>query len=278
MRAVTAFIIAAIYCLVLLVRPGKLWPAPVAKIMASSSSAVYGFTRSILGTIGVDHPSTELNQGMYLIVVSGLIPLAAALLLLRTTPASLGCRAPNRTGWRLLILGYLLATPFLYFMAKGSGMQTYYLPTMKRAGVAAFLSYYTINMLTEHLLFHGVMLAAFRSSGRWPTTIPGKPTQPATGCCTGIKNWLGIGVNYREPGENVAAAWLGLPTGCGFAIIASAVLFALVHVGKDWREAALSFPGGLALAYIAYRGNSWATPFLLHAMTAGTTLGLMLIL
>ena len=81
-----------------------------------------------------------------------------------------------------------------------------------------------------------------------------------------------------ENGENAVAAWLGLMPGCGFAIFASAALFALIHVGKDWREAALSFPGGLAIAYIAYRGDSWLIPFLLHSMTAGVTLGLVLLL
>ena len=51
----------------------------------------------------------------------------------------------------------------------------------------------------------------------------------------------------------------------------------MVHLGKDWREAVLSLPGGIAVAYVAYRGDSWGIPFLLHALTAGTTLGIMLI-
>jgi membrane protease YdiL (CAAX protease family) len=64
--------------------------------------------------------------------------------------------------------------------------------------------------------------------------------------------------------------WIGLPADCVPAILTSTTLFGLVHVGKDPRELLLSLPGGVALAYIAYRTNSWLTVFVLHLATAGT--------
>ena len=60
-------------------------------------------------------------------------------------------------------------------------------------------------------------------------------------------------------------------------MVTSATLFGVVHIGKDPREMLLSVPGGLALAYVAYRSNSWLIPYILHLATAGTALALMMI-
>ena len=276
-RTVLASIIAGIYCLVLLAPASLIWPEPLARIMATVKSSVYGLTGKLLIALGWQRPGIELQQGAYLMLVGLAVPLVAALLLLRATPASLGFRSPNRTGWRLLVAGFVLTFPFLIFMAYGAGMRSYYLPAMKRAGTMPFLAYYAINMLTEHCLFHGVLLGAFRPTGRWPNSPPPAPATPASGCCAGLRSWLGIGLVRVDPEPHAVAAWLGLAPACGYAIVASGMLFALVHVGKDWREAALSLPGGIAIAYVAFRGNSLLIPLLLHALTAGTTLALMLL-
>jgi membrane protease YdiL (CAAX protease family) len=69
--------------------------------------------------------------------------------------------------------------------------------------------------------------------------------------------------------------WIGLPSGCVPAILTSAMLFSLVHVGKDPRELMLSLPGGLALAYISYRTDSWLTVLVLHLATAGTACAML---
>ncbi len=277
-RVGIAFVVTAFYCLAMLVRPAQIWPEPIVNIMLSSSNAVYEILRAFLSAAGFEHPSPELVNGAYWLTASGIVPLMAAMLLLRATPTSLGCRRLNRTGWRLLVLGFIVAMPFVYFMAMGLGMRAYYLPELARAGGIAFLVYYLIIMLAQHFFFHGVMLAAFRSDGRWPAPLPSAKTGYVSGCCPRVRRWLGIGLGQRGHVRNTIASWWGLAPGCGFAIFASAALFALVHIGKDWREATLAFPGGLAMAYIAYRGDSWLIPFFLHALTAGATLGLMLLL
>ena len=43
----------------------------------------------------------------------------------------------------------------------------------------------------------------------------------------------------------------------------------MAHLTKDPRELMLSLPGGIALAFLAYRSNSALVPFLTHAGTAG---------
>jgi membrane protease YdiL (CAAX protease family) len=75
------------------------------------------------------------------------------------------------------------------------------------------------------------------------------------------------------PRSSRIARWLGLPEGCLWAMTLQALLFGLVHFGKAPAELLMSFPGGLALAYVAYRCNSFLVPMLLHAATALTTLG-----
>ncbi len=61
--------------------------------------------------------------------------------------------------------------------------------------------------------------------------------------------------------------WIGIPDGCLGAILWSGALFGLVHWGKAGREFLLAFPGGVFLAALAYRCNSWHAPYLLHAGT-----------
>lgn len=88
--------------------------------------------------------------------------------------------------------------------------------------------------------------------------------------------WLGLADDRRG-----ATGWRGVMRGLGvpdhgeWAVLASGVLFALVHWGKDARELLLSLPGGIASAYLAYRTDTLATPLLLHLATAGTAYLLM---
>jgi len=277
LRAGGTFVVAATYCLLFLVRPGPTWPDFVRETMTACTSAVYSRISLLLEWIGVHRPEPVLGQGLYLVVVTGLVPLLAARLLMRAPLTAIGCRRPNRVGWHLLAVAFVLSIPFLVFMALGPGMVAFYMPTVKRAGYALFLSYYAINMLTEHFFLHGVMLAALRSDWRWPTPAPG-PEHHDGRLWRRLLAYIGLGGPSRYPGQSGIAGWLQLAPGCVFAMVGSAALFALVHVGKDWREAVLSIPGGLAVAYIAYRSDSWLTPFLLHAMTAGATLVLMILL
>jgi len=195
----------------------------------------------------------------------------------RGRPVDLGCRAPNRYGWRIVVIGFLFSLPFLAWMVGGSEIGNLYLRQYRRAGLAAFLGYYLVNMCAEHFFFHGVLLAAFRRDRRWPGATA---LTPVTG--TGWRRWMQW-VGLAQPIDHHAVGrlervrqWLGLPRGCAVAMVGSAALFGFIHVGKDVRELLLSFPGGLASAYLAYRSNSWLTPLALHLATAGTAFLMLL--
>ena len=50
-------------------------------------------------------------------------------------PYDLGFRRPNRVGWRVLFVGYVVSVPFLVWMARGSDFAAYYLPQLRRAPI-----------------------------------------------------------------------------------------------------------------------------------------------
>ena len=79
--------------------------------------------------------------------------------------------------------------PRFFWMVVGVGFADYYPPQL-RLGASAFLTYYAVNMISEHFLFHGVMLAALRRGVRWPS--PAKVnTEPACGWNRPLR-WIGL--------------------------------------------------------------------------------------
>lgn len=217
-----------------------------------------------------------MTFGVYLLVTAGFIPwLAAAGLGLRR-PAMIGMRIPNRYALRILPVAYLLALPFLVWMVRSPTIGSPYLNQLHRLGATVYLAYYLVNMLTEHFLLHGVVLGVCHRDGRWPmvtdnaSALAGRPR--------GFLAWLGLAQPTGDArGLERFRRWFGLPHGCTAAILTSGVLFGLVHLSKDPRELLLAFPGGVAQAFLAYRTNSWLTPFALHLTTAATALGMMLL-
>jgi len=260
-----AMIVAIAYCLAFLVNAVGWLPAPIADAVRVPRELLLRVLRRV---IEPDTPgSYEWINGSYLAIVGIVLPWVVMAMLGRGRPASIGVRWPNRVGLRVLVVAYVLSMPFLYWMVDGSGLPGYYLPHLRRSGALAFLAYYTVNMLGEHFLLHGVMLAALRPGMRWPD-----PPPPRT-----VFELRDERALYVSPLVHVLR-WIGLPRACHFGVLGSALLFALVHVGKDPRELVLSLPGGIVLAYLAYRTNSFLTPFILHLATAGTALVMMLAL
>ncbi|MFQ5494039.1 MAG: CPBP family intramembrane glutamic endopeptidase [Phycisphaerae bacterium] len=246
----------------------------------------------------------DLQRAAYYAVTMVLIPWASLALWKRGRPRDLGLRIPNRFGWRILVAGYVPAVPFLWWMTQSPGFARPYQATFDRGGVGLTLLHYLFVFFAEHFFFHGVLLAICRSDRRWPsvtnvTRVPDSshgvphsshgvphsspqakgggrlppvlpPTRAAPRWVRSLQ-WIGLG----QPAGGAAgfakiARRIGLPPGCGAAVVCSGLLFAAVHLTKDPRELLLSLPGGLALAYIAYRTNSLLTPFVLHMATAAT--------
>jgi len=245
------------------------WPTPLKETMGYPSRWVYGLIDNGLRLMGSEAHATEIRSSVYLFFIAGVIPWLVLAFLGRGRPYDLGFRRPNRYGWRIALVGYLISVPFLIWMVGGAGFATPYMSELERAGTAGFILYYFVNMLTEHFFLHGALLAAFRAGQRWPPPAP--VAVDATNTLARALQWVGLVQPTRGAGGvRRIMRWAGLPDGCLPAIVASAMLFGLVHIGKDPRELVLSLPGGVALGYIAYRTNTWLTPFVLHLATAGT--------
>ncbi len=261
--------LSTLYCLVFLVRPMTWWPTSLQQVVGYPSRSVRALIDGVLHLVGTVPYDAHLRLGIYLLLVSGVIPWVVLALIRRGRPHDLGFRLPNRYGWSLTFVGYVVAVPFLVWMVQGAGFAKPYLTELGRAGAAMFIVYYFVNMLTEHFFLHGALLAVCRPGRRWPSPAP--VSTDAVNAVVKALQWLGFAQPTGEArGMRRLIRWIGLPDGCVPAIVASAMLFGLVHVGKDPRELFLSLPGGFALAYISYRTNSWFTPFVLHLATAGT--------
>jgi hypothetical protein len=277
LRAAVTLTMTAAYCIVCFVHwPGN-WPESVGTMAAAPRRMLRGMLGDFLSILGWSAPSSELIDGLYFLITAIVVPWVFMAVMGRPRLSDLGWRRPNRIGWRVLIVAYVLSLPFLIWMAQSPEIAGDYLPHLRRAGAFSFLSFYAVNMFSEHFLLHGVVLALLRPGWRWPA-----PPPLAEGGSTALNRslrWIGL----AQPVEGAARTarirtWLGLPEACAWAIVGSAFLFALVHLGKDPREFVLSLPGGAALAYLAYRTNSMFTPLLLHLATAATACAMMIAL
>ncbi|MGD2110844.1 MAG: CPBP family intramembrane metalloprotease [Phycisphaerae bacterium] len=271
--AVAAMVLASAYCVVFFVPTGSAANMPWNDFMAvvrSPSRWLHQLAAYPAGLAAVEPPvRAAVTAGLYLLMVAGVIPWLILAVVRRGRPYDLGCRWPNRYAWRVLLIGYLVAVPFLAWMVRGTRFAGPYLSQLERWGGPLFFSYYLINMLTEHFLFHGAFLAAFRVGCRWPAPPP--VDEGGATIWQRALRWLGLGQSTDHVGGmRGVTRWMGLPAGCVPAVLASAALFGVAHAVKDFRELLLSLPGGVALAFIAYRTNSWLTPFALHVATAGT--------
>jgi len=236
---------------------------------------VHSVVGRALSAVGIDEPSRFLQVGVYYLLLSLVLPAAVCLLLRRSRPADTGWRRPNRLLLRFVGCGIVAAIPFLFWMVRSPEFAPYYRPYLD-AGPATVLTYYVVVLFCEHFFFEGVMLAAFRADGRWPD--PPRLIQDAPTGWRRIAQWFGV----AQPTESTRGLqritrWLGIPDGCLGAMLLSGALFGLVHWGKAGREFLLAFPGGVFLAALAYRCNSWHAPYLLHAGTVITAAVIFLV-
>lgn len=269
-----------VYCLCFYVSPRPWFGETVRTAVGEVRQPVNAFVRNSVSVFtestGIRLPShTFVRHGVFLFLVSVILPWSFMAALGRGRPADIGFRRPNVVAWRVLAVGFVLSLPFLWWMVGSNDFASGYKPQLRSAGPVLFLTYYLVNMTGEHFLFHGIMLAAFRRNLRWPA-----PAVVVAVRGTGFRRaamWLGLAQSGGVAGRlRRIGEWWGLPTGCVPAVLWSAVLFGAIHLGKDERELLLSFPGGVGLAYLAYRTNSWLTPYILHLATAATACALML--
>lgn len=253
-------------------------------------------TEILIKPLGLVSQNHYVSYGCYLWLMAALIPALFMVSVLRWDPRKWGLRSPNRLAWRLLPLCVLVSLPFLYWMAHNPDFDGYR-RQLERDTVPA-LVHYALNMGSEHIFMHGIVLALFLPGWCWPERVladpdqcepqlqfqsPDELLQSAGGARMAgplrraIQHWLGFAhTRSPYPGRtSPVSRWLGLPPACLFAIVMSGILFGFVHTGKYHREMLLSYPGGAFSAYLALRTNSLLTPFILHASTAAITVGIL---
>ncbi|MBN1341288.1 MAG: CPBP family intramembrane metalloprotease [Phycisphaerae bacterium] len=203
-----------------------------------------------------------------------IIPWIFMTLIGRGRPRDLGIRLPNRVGWRLTLAAYLLSLPLLAAMAASPDTRAYYQREVFALPFWTVFGPYLAVLIAEHFFFHGVLLALLRPTRRWPVVPTPAPLEGSL--AKKALRWIGLAQPTEAArGTDRIARWIGLPDACLLAMLLQSILFGLVHIGKSNVELAMSFPGGLALAYVAYRCNSWLVPMFLHAATGITVLALI---
>jgi hypothetical protein len=275
-RQFLAFTLASVYVAAVLVWPPNSWSPWLREWLGYPKRGLHLLIERFFAGAGISAPSNFARNGAYFLLVQLIIPWAVMLLLGRGRPRELGLRRPNRLALRIIPVAYLIALPFLIWMVRSPGFAPYYRPAVQQSATG-FLSMYLIAIVGEHFLFHGVLLTVFHPLFCWPTAL--SPAQPRAKGARGALQWLGAAQASKGGTRwNRWEQWLGLRDGCLTAMLASAALFALIHLSKDPRETLLSIPGGIAEAYLAYRTDSLLTPLLLHLATAGTATFAMILL
>lgn len=231
--------------------------------------------RDAFAALGFEDYSRFVLQGAFYVLLALVVPLVGSHLIGRGRPFDNGWRKPNRFMLRIVGGSFLFSVPFIFWMVQSPEFAPYYRRHFEE-GVLTVLTYLVVVLFCEHFFFEGIMLAAFRADGRWPE--PAKIVEDAPPGWRRVAQWFGVGYPTGSArGFERVTRWLGIPDGCVGAILLSGILFGLMHSGKAGRELFLAFPGGIALAALAYRCNSWHAPYLLHAGNV-TVSGVLLVL
>jgi hypothetical protein len=216
--------------------------------------------------------TTRWMWALLSVLMGVVVPWLFMLVMGRGRPRDIGLRWPNRVGWRLLAVGYLVALPLIGLMASAPATRAFYTSELKKFPLGTLAGTYLIVMVAEHFMYQGVLLALLRPGQRWPVIPEPAPVVGSVGVRS--LRWIGLcQPTFGKAGLERVLAWVGLPEGCLGAMVLQAVLFGLGHVGKAPVEVLLSFPGGVGLAYVAYRCNSLLVPLILHLATGLTALG-----
>lgn len=211
-------------------------------------------------------------------VMCAAIPLLVSLALRRRL-RDVGLGNPPLWGWRIVLIAVLLATPFLYWMATSDNFaaQAKMLYVVNPRGNVDLwnMSAPLIGaVLAEHLFVQGFVLAALLPGGRFPEHIPNAPV---------IGPWwqrmlrhIGLAQDTDSAkGMSKALVWLGLDGPAVWAILGSGLVFGYIHLGKHPVELLLSFPGGVGIAYVAYRTRSAWPALVVHLATMSITAAFM---
>ncbi|MGB7291228.1 MAG: CPBP family intramembrane glutamic endopeptidase [Thermodesulfobacteriota bacterium] len=203
----------------------------------------------------VDNVLTSWNENdqvvaLWLVVwvILGMMVPAALLYLSGLKLTDVGMRMPNTLGWRMIILGIVVSIPFGILLLNSKNYDTGQNPLSPEYMMTL------LSMIPEHFLVTGVCTALMLPGRRLPSDVSFEPVE-GNFIEKGLR-WFGLAQISANAGSNRILDWFGLTWVALFAIVASGAVFRMIHLGKDDLELMLSFPGGVAIAYMTIRSHS----------------------
>jgi membrane protease YdiL (CAAX protease family) len=189
-------------------------------------------------------------------VLAMIIP-GIVLWLVGRAPTDTGLAVPNRLGWRIIFVSVAGSIPFGFWFTRDAAFN----PNEPLITPSYVLS--LLTMIPEHFFICGVVTALMLPSRRLPNPVPLAPisgSRPVR-----FLRWIGLAQPASAPSASRALSWFGLSARQLVAILASGIIFGLIHVGKpDQLEVVLSFPGGVTVAYVTLRARSIWPAILAH--------------
>lgn len=188
-------------------------------------------------------------------ILMGLVIPAGVLLACGYKLSDVGLRRPNRLGYRIILAGVLLSIPFGLWMLYDRKL------SITLTGHEMKYIRLLLCMIPEHFLICGTITAVMLPDRKLPAAVP--MAAPEGSAIRRFLRWFGL-AQPAEPNHNAVLAWFGLTDAELFAITASGLVFGLVHLGAVPLELALSFPGGVAVAWMTLRSQSIWPAILAH--------------
>lgn len=177
-------------------------------------------------------------------------------------PKALGMGRMAQQGWRIIALAMALAFPVEVWLGMRPTIHRYYASMFSASGWEPVLAN-ALVIAVEHALIEGVILALALPPGWSFEELGDDPPR------RGRLAWLGFGL---PEGERGFFAWIGVPAVVFPALIGQAVVFGVVHSGKEVAEFWTAWPGGLGLGLLTYRIRSVWPSVLLHLGTGAVIL------
>lgn len=194
----------------------------------------------------------------YLFVLTPIV----LLWLLGMKPRALGMGRMAQHGWRIVATSFVIALPVLVWLGMRPGIYKYYARMFTADGWQPLLAN-ALVIVVEHAFIEGLLLALALPVGwRFEELGPEPPRR-------GKLAWLGFG---NTEGGRGFFDWIGVPPQVMPALVGQALVFGLVHAGKEIGEVITAFPGGFGLGLLTYRIRSVWPSVLLHLGTAAIIL------
>jgi hypothetical protein len=178
-------------------------------------------------------------------------------------PRALGMGRMAQHGWRIVAVGFVIALPVLVWVGLQPGIYRYYAKMFTADGYSPLLAN-AVVIVVEHAFIEGLLLALALPRGWRFEELGAEPAR------RGRLAWLGFG---NTEGGRGLLDWIGIPPVVLPALVGQALVFGLVHAGKEVSELVTAFPGGFGLGLLTYRIRSVWPSVLLHLGTGAIILG-----